>query len=795
MTGRGRLAWCAAVATGASACALLPLVATLSWLVPAALIVGAQVLVGIGARRVPLARALTVLAQVAVAVVLLTLLFARSEAVFGLLPGPDAFARFGHLFAEGGTDVQRFSIPAPVTDGIRLILLTGVAGTALLVDVVAVTYRSAAAAGLPLLALYSVAAGLYNGAAGWLWFLCAAGGFLLLLLAEGRERLSQWGRIFGNHRRPGAQYHDPGSVEGTPRAPVRTGRRIGATALGVALLVPAALPALDGGLLDSLGGTGGGLDAPNGTITAVDPLVALQDSLNQPQNQTVLVYQTDSRDISDLYLRIVALDEFDGEAWQASERPALLKPADGFPRPQGLSPDVETEQITTKVTAADWYAQKRLPLPYPARDVEVDGTWRLEPYSLSLVGAKGQDARGASYTVKSLLVRPTAQQLARAGAPPAAMERYTRVPDSLPDVVGRQARRVTRGAENSYEQAVRLQEWFASAGGFTYDTEVEAGSGTTAIAGFLEDKEGFCVHFAFTMAAMARTLGIPARVSVGFTPGQQLTDGRVEVGLQDAHAWPELYFEGVGWTRFEPTPTRGSAPVYALPDSAPGSDEEGGAMDPARPNTGEDPAPQPSGSPQCSPAERRLDATCGKIAAGTGGGGDGGIPWGTVLPVSGGVLLALLPPLLPMLWRTRVRARRLSGGAGVLSAWQELLDSAWDLGIVPDEAATPRRTAERLVEEGHLGAESTAAVRRVAHAVERHLYAPGAPGSDGVSGDVRRVRAELTGHASRRRRVRARWWPRSAVRLVRAAAEYRWALGARLRAASPLRSARQPGRP
>ncbi len=56
-------------------------------------------------------------------------------------------------------------------------------------------------------------------------------------------------------------------------------------------------------------------------------------------------------------------------------------------------------------------------------------------------------------------------------------------------------------------------------GGFRYDTEVQVGSGSDAIARFLRDKEGFCVHFSFAMAAMARTLGIPARVAVGFTPG------------------------------------------------------------------------------------------------------------------------------------------------------------------------------------------------------------------------------------------------------------------------------------
>ncbi|KOG78012.1 hypothetical protein ADK38_39455, partial [Streptomyces varsoviensis] len=78
--------------------------------------------------------------------------------------------------------------------------------------------------GLPLLALYSVAAGMAKGGADWLWFLAAAGGFLLLLLAEGRDRLSQWGRVFagGGARRPTGPSSTLGpGAGGTALAPVR----------------------------------------------------------------------------------------------------------------------------------------------------------------------------------------------------------------------------------------------------------------------------------------------------------------------------------------------------------------------------------------------------------------------------------------------------------------------------------------------------------------------------------------------------------------------------------------------
>ncbi|WP_314172736.1 transglutaminase TgpA family protein [Streptomyces winkii] len=776
MSGRGRLALCATLATLAAASALLPLVQPATWLLQAALLLGVQTLVGALTRRVPLARPLTPAVQAVVTLLLLTFFFVRDEAVAGLLPGPAAFTEFGQLLAQGGHDVGRYAIPAPVTDGIRLMLVGGVVVIGLLVDSLAVTFRSAAPAGLPLLALYSVAAGLAPDGAGWPWFLCAAGGYLLLLLAEGRERLSQWGRVFTDRGRPGSPAYEPGGVEGPATAPVRTGRRIGALTLGLALIVPALMPSLGSGLLDAARSGSGGVGPNGGTVSAVNPLVALQDSLNQAEDRTALTYTTNTRNTQEMYLRIVALDQFDGSSWKPSERRIDAVP-DPLPAPQGLSPDVRTEKVRSNVIAADWYAQNWLPMPYPADRVRLDGRWRFEPEGRTLVGDRGQTTRGARYQVESLLVEPTARQLRRAPEPARAVrQEYTKVPQSLPSVVERTARRVTRNASDDYERAVRLQDWFASDGGFTYDTRVRAGSGTAAIVNFLEQKEGFCVHFAFSMAAMARTLDIPARVAVGFTPGTADADGRMNVGLKDAHAWPELYFEGVGWTRFEPTPTRGSPPPYAQPNT-PDPSENPAEQLPDRGQSAE-PTPVPSESESCGTEAKRLDPQCGQSApAPDGGGGDGGSAAGDVAGVAALSLLGLGLLMLPMLWRIRTRARRIGlrgrrPAAGsdpavvVLDAWRELVDSGWDYGVVPDESATPRKAAERIVRIGDLGPEAAEAAFRVALEVEQVLYAPKPRPGAGVRDDVRRVREALRQAAPRSLRLRALLLPPSAVRVM-----------------------------
>ncbi|MFF7727920.1 transglutaminaseTgpA domain-containing protein [Streptomyces sp. NPDC008001] len=806
MTGRARLTVSAAVAALAASCAMLPLVDKSTWILQAAFLLTLQSTAGALARRVPLARPVTVAVQALTGLLLLTVAFAGRQAVAGLLPGPEAFHEFGQLLQEGTEDVGRYAIPAPATAGIRLLLVGGVLAVGLAVDAVAVTYRSAAPAGLPLLALYSVAAGLGQGGGfGWLWFLAAASGYLLLLLAEGRDRFDQWGRVFsGGRTAPPAP--GPATAGGGRLARVRTGRRIGALALGIALAGPAVLPTMQSGLFQPAG-RGDAQGAGRGGVTSVKPLVALQDSLNQPENRELLRLRSSAENTRDLYLRIVALDRFDGAAWQTTERPLTPLP-EALPAPAGLAAGVRTTRIDTSVTATDGYAQNYLPLPYPAEEVRTEGRWRYEPEGRILAGDRGQTTRGIRYQVSSLQVEPTAAQLAGAPAPPGEILRaYTRVPPSLPPVVAQTARKVTAGAANAYQQAVMLQDWFAVGGGFQYDTQVASGTGADAVARFLAAKRGFCIHFSFSMAAMARTLGIPARVAVGFMPGTPMADGSVSVGSKDAHAWPELYFEGAGWTRFEPTPSRGTTPDYTVaepsPDAGPGA---GPAPLPERSAA----VPQAPKDPDaCPPAQKRLGECQSPARATEGGGTDSwGPSAGTVAGVAVAALTALGLPLLPMLWRRRVRARRLGGpgrhaesarppaaGGGAetvalpdavtaertLAAWRELTDCAWDYGIPPDDSRSPRGAAARVVTAGALQGAAAESALRVAAAVEQVLYAPRPRPVPGLADDVVRVREGLRAAAGRGARLRAVLLPRSSARLLWGFSRRRSAAARRIR--------------
>ena len=95
-----------------------------------------------------------------------------------------------------------------------------------------------------------------------------------------------------------------------------------------------------------------------------------------------------------------------------------------------------------------------------------------------------------------------------------------------------------------FEKALALQNWFRS---FNYDLDVQYGNSYDAIEAFLRGRSGFCQQFAGTFGVMARYLGLPTRMAVGYTPGDLGSDGLFHVYGRHAHAWPEVWFDGIGW--------------------------------------------------------------------------------------------------------------------------------------------------------------------------------------------------------------------------------------------------------
>ncbi|MFK8912832.1 DUF4129 domain-containing protein, partial [Streptomyces sp. YS-3] len=177
----------------------------------------------------------------------------------------------------------------------------------------------------------------------------------------------------------------------------------------------------------------------------------------------------------------------------------------------------------------------------------------------------------------------------------------------------------------------------------------------------------------------------------------------------------------------------------------------------------EGPSTRPSAAPAPSsscPAQLRKQNECGEVAPAAPLGGDGGgTSAATVAAVTLGVLAALVLPLLPWLWRVRVRSRRLARAGhpdadpvtATLTVWREVIDTAWDHGIVPDDSLTPRKAAARMVRLGGLDGPAAESVHRAASAVEQVLYAPTPRPPTGLSEAAHDIRAGL--------RASLRPWP------------------------------------
>jgi transglutaminase-like putative cysteine protease len=748
-----RLPVSAAIATILASLCLGGTFLTGSWFFPATFAVlftigGAEL-----ARRTSSPRSLVPVAGLAALLVYVVMRYAHTEAYFWVIPNRAALEHLQHLADAGQTDISRYAAPIAVSDGIEFLVVAGVGLVALAVDTLAVTMRRAALSGLALLALYTVPTTVAPDGVGWLAFALGGIGYLTLLLAEARERVSRWGRPM-RYTAPRANYRP--EVETAPLAQV--GRRVGAAALGLALVVPAVLPDINGA---TFGFSGQGFGRGHGggkSVTVINPILQLGQDLRRGANRPVIRYTGKAT-----YIRLTGLDEFTGDKWSPGSFKVSNKRNDvtaGFIAPPGLSPRVKRVPHKYSFQVID-LETTWLPLPYPTELVtNIDGRWVYDEASFNVIPTNGSPTN-FSYKVQALSVEPTALDLRAAGPAPVSLGRLTQLPKDMPRIVDRTARAWTKGATTPFDQAVAIQNRLRN-GDFIYTTQVQDtlgdSTGVQSVAAFLEQRAGYCVHFASAMAVLARDLGIPARVAVGFTAGARQSDGSHLVKTHDAHAWPELYFAGVGWVAFEPTPAGARTP-------SPGFAADGGIPTDGASNPVTSSGPSSTASSSSAVPHGVKGVTPPKKGGRTGG----------VIAIAGrqlpllpvgiglGVLLVLLIPLLARTWIRRERWRRASSPVGLATAtWDELLDTLLDYGYEWPASDPPRRGAERIVADREFSPDTALALRRLASATERSRYAPELGAVGDLRADVETVRAALREQASRWQRLRALFLPRSA---------------------------------
>ncbi|WP_323960851.1 transglutaminase [Arthrobacter sp. JZ12] len=681
--------------------------------------------------------------------------FFPGQSILGVLPGEGFTGRLAILLGHAENTVVSQVAPVLPGQGLFLVVCAGVGLIAILVDTLANTLRMPATAGLALLAILVVPAVVRINSVGVPSFIVAAAGFLLLLgCAHWRE----------------ARLESASSQE-LSGAHLSRGMVIGALAVGIAVVLPLAIPGFNTGAFPQ-----GARVNLWGTATGLNPIVTLGNDLRNPNGFGRIEYATTAED--PLYLRSVTLEDFSGQRWEPDQRLgqriAGVEEMSSETQPGGnpVLTRIDTESFTSPWLLA----------PYAPVSINgLRGQWAWDPGNLSILAIDGGSTAEQDYLVESTEPNLTRERLQAipAADPSSVPEQFLALPDSMPGVIRDTTASVIDGISNPYRQALAIQS-FLRGPSFVYSVDAPVdggydGNSLDVMARFLESRSGYCVHYAGTMAVMARIAGIPSRVAVGYSPGTPT--GEVFVGpngteftefavnSKDAHAWPELYFEGVGWVQFEPTPSRGVVPDYAL-----------SSLDPATPpvnsdnlNPGTGVVPPSTASPSAQ-AEEEVE-TAQEVREGTERSSALGLALLGVL-----VLLAFTPMTVRMMRTARRRRSITSDAEGVGTAtvaWAETVEIAADYGVPMLPTDTPRsfeqRVRERVLERVFTGKVSSdesaaAALERLRRAYEEEEYAELA-GPDPRAGnswdDVRAVTEALASSASSRVRLRARFWPRS----------------------------------
>ena len=781
MKGRGVDATVATIATLTAAWPISTLLAEPTWLGGAVLLLAVISLSGVGARSLALSGWQVLLVQLACAVLTASGIYGRGHLWHGL-PTFDTLRFAGKLIDQALVTVQAYAAPAPSTPGLNFVVGCALGLVALAVDYLAITRRSPSLAGLPLLATFLAAAANSGSSLPVIFFVAAAAMWLILVARQGSAMLRRWGTSVAVPRTPVRDSLDPQGVD----AYASIARTLGVAALVAAAAMPVVLPHLPPKFLVSgLGRNDSATGNGSGTV-GFSLNLDLAADLKSLSTASVLHYTTSDTSPPPLRVAISSFYDSDQGVWipRRAGLPTLSRdPA--IPEPVGLSSDVPKKRFAMDFTS-NLLNEPNLATPYPLIAADLDGiAWGLDLLTQDVKVA----ARPDSYSVSYWSLEPTAAMLQRGTTPSSTyrgpFDEVLTLDDRSASTVTSLSEQLTTGKTSAYDKAMAIQQYLRATGGFTYSLTLAPPAqdrsgrdgGFDPLTNFLITKQGYCVQFATAMVMMSRAAGIPARMAIGFLPGTR-ANGVWTVTAADAHTWPELYLDGMGWTRFEPTPSRGAPPVYAIPPASAGNSGGGRPAGEAKAPPVRSPALKDLGDPSrangtstdvgLSPTSALLWLTRG---------------WGLVLLGSLAGLFGSLTVPTAARWRRRrdlIAAR--TSARRVEVHWEHLTSSLGDLGIEPAPSRTPRQLRAYYDREAFLEGAASEALGRVVQTLERSRYA--APGSvpDDLAADARRVLRAAAATRRRRDRIRATLWPSGGLAQLRTArADLAWRVRTSLR--------------
>lgn len=696
----------------------------------------------------------------------LSLIF-EAKHTFWSFPTPTSLRGLVDSVVRANEHAQIDFAPVPLRPGYAIMVVGALWLSVTIGEIATFRWRKPLLATILPLALFVVSLVVGSGEGATFYVLL----FLIAVLTywglESSHRLRSWGRWVGawSHHKE----REPQSLTGG------MARRLGASCVLAAVISPVFLPALEDGLLSWRSGIGSG--GPGGTSGKVNPWASLQPQLINQTDEVLFRITADRAE----YWRLISLENFDGVNWsedstERTDSPEGLIGGDFSPE----SAKAFTQEIVVEKLGGSAIPAALSPASVRRSDedgVEATAGFSFDEDSRAAFLASGFE-EGDTFTVESSVLDASYKDLVAAEAGELS-SLYHRLPEPLSADVQTLVAGWIRKADSDFEKLVAIQDELRNINNFEYTLEPNlpspGTSGRDYLTSFLIDvKAGYCQQYAAAFAAIARQLGFPSRVSVGFLPGDQDSiTGEFTVTGKDAHAWPEVYFEDYGWVRFEATPrVSANTPAYTEPPEEglgpqvpPGV--AGGAAEsifnPQNPNgpggQGGGAFENPGGGDGSDPIN--LDGNRGQ--GGVGGGGEiidkewqktfGRIITAIVLGTL--VFLLLVPGLKEM--RTRRRYRSAEGAdALAAAAFAEFQDEAADLASARRSSESASAYAARLAASEKVAERSA---MRLAAIYEAAAFA-GEDISPQQASEARRLahrmRSQLWAKAS--------WWER-AVRL------------------------------
>jgi transglutaminase-like putative cysteine protease len=506
------------------------------------------------------------------------------------------------------------------------------------------------------------------------------------------------------------------------------------------------------------------LGAGSGTsvLRPSSPLVSIRARLNEQSQEVVFTVSTS--DGQPYKWRAVALDDLDAKGdWGITGQHGDQASTSALPKPTRAPGTHIVEQTYEIKPAADPYW---LPAVYQPTNIDLKDAAML-PASTSLFLPPKHPVAGVFYKVDSEVLQPTHEQYERVTMSDLApLADRTKLPAKFPARVRELARSLTASAVTPYDKAAALEDFFQSSA-FTYDQTVNYATTTDALEQFIFTKRrGFCEQFATAFAVMARSVGLPTRVAVGYLSQRAPTQGHMfTVKGVDAHAWPEVWLgPQIGWTAFEPTKGRFD------PTTQRGDRHAEGATTPTT-NVAPTTTPTTTGQSINTPPAPGRDPKNIQVEP-TGNGGSGGGTRPPIVAVILGVLVAALVGALVTLvvlivaaWRRTHRRRFAPEPRGrVLGAWSEALERLRAAGVTPKPAATAIEFALRYA-PAHGAGDAGPPLMDLARLQTAAMYAPDPPSASDADlawkavddiNDALRKTVTRTGRWRSRLRIRPR---------------------------------------